>query len=95
MWEFYLRICEMSFRYRSLVVFQMQIGKQMDSVPITRDYIYRDDAPALAPESPLAVEEPVAATRRRATATGAEPARTSAKRPARRSSKSTSADTRH
>lgn len=40
MWEFYLELCAAAFRYRTLVVFQMQIAKRIDSVPITRDYMY-------------------------------------------------------
>jgi cyclopropane-fatty-acyl-phospholipid synthase len=39
MWEFYLAGCEMSFRYRGLVVFQIQMAKRIDTVPLTRDYI--------------------------------------------------------
>jgi cyclopropane-fatty-acyl-phospholipid synthase len=39
MWEFYLSGCEMSFRYRGLVVFQIQMAKRIDMVPLTRDYI--------------------------------------------------------
>jgi cyclopropane-fatty-acyl-phospholipid synthase len=39
MWEFYLAGCEMSFRYQGMVVYQLQIAKRIDSVPVTRDYI--------------------------------------------------------
>jgi cyclopropane-fatty-acyl-phospholipid synthase len=39
MWEFYLVGCEMSFRHRGLMVFQMQFTKRQDAVPLTRDYI--------------------------------------------------------
>lgn len=39
MWEFYLAGCEISFRYMHQMVFQAQISKTLDSVPITRDYI--------------------------------------------------------
>jgi len=39
MWEFYLTGCEVSFRYFDQMVFQMQISKRPDSVPLTRDYI--------------------------------------------------------
>ena len=39
MWEFYLTGCEVSFRYFDQMVFQMQIAKRPDSVPLTRDYI--------------------------------------------------------
>jgi cyclopropane-fatty-acyl-phospholipid synthase len=39
MWEFYLAISEMAFRYRGHFVFQLQLAKRVDAVPITRDYI--------------------------------------------------------
>jgi cyclopropane-fatty-acyl-phospholipid synthase len=40
MWEYYLAGFEASFRYYGLVVFQIQLIKNMDSVPLTRDYMY-------------------------------------------------------
>ncbi|HEY9549014.1 MAG TPA: cyclopropane-fatty-acyl-phospholipid synthase family protein [Kiloniellaceae bacterium] len=40
MWEAYLIGCEMGFRYQGLMVFQIQITKKVDAVPLTRDYIY-------------------------------------------------------
>lgn len=39
MWRFYLLASEMTFRFDAQVVFQTQIARQIDSVPITRDYI--------------------------------------------------------
>ena len=39
MWEFYLTGCEMGFRVGNLMVFQIQLAKQRDAVPLTRDYI--------------------------------------------------------
>ena len=39
MWEFYLVGCELSFRYLGHMVFQMQLSRRLDSVPLTRDYI--------------------------------------------------------
>lgn len=39
MWEFYLAACEVSFRHLRTVVFQIQITKQLTSVPIVRDYM--------------------------------------------------------
>ena len=41
MWEFYLQACEVSFRQGDFVVFQLQLAKQIDSVELTRDYIYQ------------------------------------------------------
>ena len=40
MWELYLIICEMGFRYENLMVFQMQLSKSLDAVPLTRDYMF-------------------------------------------------------
>jgi cyclopropane-fatty-acyl-phospholipid synthase len=39
MWEFYLVLSEIGFRFRSNVVFQLQLAKRLDAVPVTRDYI--------------------------------------------------------
>ena len=40
MWELYLIICEMGFRYENLMVFQMQLTKSLEAVPLTRDYMF-------------------------------------------------------
>lgn len=39
MWEFYLVLCEIGFRFRSMMVFQMQLAKRADAIPPTRDYM--------------------------------------------------------
>jgi cyclopropane-fatty-acyl-phospholipid synthase len=39
MWEFYLASCELSFRRLGHMVFQAQLAKRQDAVPLTRDYI--------------------------------------------------------
>ncbi|MSP52048.1 MAG: SAM-dependent methyltransferase, partial [Alphaproteobacteria bacterium] len=39
MWEFYLAGSEASFRYGGSMVFQIQVAKKIDTVPLTRDYI--------------------------------------------------------
>jgi cyclopropane-fatty-acyl-phospholipid synthase len=39
MWEFYLAACECGFRHCGLMVFQIQLAKRQDAVPLTRDYI--------------------------------------------------------
>ncbi|MBL8697348.1 MAG: class I SAM-dependent methyltransferase [Alphaproteobacteria bacterium] len=39
MWEFYLASCEVSFRRWGFMVWQMQLARRVDSVPMTRDYI--------------------------------------------------------
>ncbi|MGL5166461.1 MAG: class I SAM-dependent methyltransferase [Afipia sp.] len=43
MWEFYLASSEMSFRKQNVMVFQIQLTKQQDAVPLTRDYIAREE----------------------------------------------------
>jgi len=40
MWEFYLIGSEISFRYGKHMVFQMQLAKQRDAVPLARDYMH-------------------------------------------------------
>ena len=40
MWEFYLLLSEYSFRNMGNFVFQMQISKNLESLPFTRNYIY-------------------------------------------------------
>jgi cyclopropane-fatty-acyl-phospholipid synthase len=40
MWEFYLCVSEMAFRHRGHMVFQMQLAKRVDRLPLTRDYLY-------------------------------------------------------
>ncbi|HWC62720.1 MAG TPA: cyclopropane-fatty-acyl-phospholipid synthase family protein [Rhizomicrobium sp.] len=46
MWEFYLAGAEMAFRHEKQVVFQIQITKRVDALPLTRDYMMeRGDRP--------------------------------------------------
>jgi cyclopropane-fatty-acyl-phospholipid synthase len=52
MWEFYLAASEAAFRYQGLVVFQVQLVKRIDALPLTRGYmadaeqrlLHQDDA---------------------------------------------------
>ena len=44
MWEFYLAGSEMSFRKHKLMNFQIQLTKRQGVVPVTRDYIAREEA---------------------------------------------------
>lgn len=44
MWEFYLAASEAGFRYNGLVVFQIQLAKRVDALPLTRDYLSRAEA---------------------------------------------------
>lgn len=39
MWEYYLAAGELAFRYGGHMVFQLQLAKRVDALPITRDYI--------------------------------------------------------
>jgi cyclopropane-fatty-acyl-phospholipid synthase len=44
MWEFYLAASEMAFREQAMMVLQIQLAKRQDVVPMTRDYIVREEA---------------------------------------------------
>jgi cyclopropane-fatty-acyl-phospholipid synthase len=43
MWEFYLQSCAASFRYNGLTVFQLQLAKRIDTLPITRNYMLAEE----------------------------------------------------
>ncbi|HRK18872.1 MAG TPA: cyclopropane-fatty-acyl-phospholipid synthase family protein [Hyphomicrobiaceae bacterium] len=61
MWEFYLAASEAGFRYQKLMVFQLQLAKRLDTLPLTRDYLL---APRDAPVRPT-VPADLAETARR------------------------------
>ncbi|WP_211341197.1 class I SAM-dependent methyltransferase [Paracoccus methylarcula] len=44
MWEFYLALCEVGFRRRTNIVFQMQLTRQLDRRPITRDDMFKAES---------------------------------------------------
>jgi len=44
MWEFYLAAAEMAFREQGMMVFQAQLTRRQGVVPMTRDYIMRQEA---------------------------------------------------
>jgi cyclopropane-fatty-acyl-phospholipid synthase len=48
MWRFYLVGSELSFLYHHQCVFQLQLARKIDTVPVTRDYLY-----AQGPEAAL------------------------------------------
>ena len=48
MWEFYLAAAEMAFREQAMMVFQLQLTKRQGVVPMTRDYIGREERRACA-----------------------------------------------
>ena len=43
MWELYLASSEIAFRQEGMMVFQIQMAKRQGIVPITRDYIARNE----------------------------------------------------
>jgi len=44
MWEFYLAGSETAFRVDGHMVFQIQLAKNQNAVPLTRDYVYEREA---------------------------------------------------
>jgi len=44
MWEFYLASCELAFRKQNLMNIQIQLARRQGVVPMTRDYIGREEA---------------------------------------------------
>ncbi|HZP78091.1 MAG TPA: cyclopropane-fatty-acyl-phospholipid synthase family protein [Pseudolabrys sp.] len=50
MWEFYLASSEMSFREQNMMVMQIQLAKRQGVVPMTRDYIAREESRLRAAE---------------------------------------------
>ncbi len=51
MWEFYLKACEMAFMYLNQMVFQMQITRRQDAVPLLRDYVTEWEREQVAKEA--------------------------------------------
>ncbi|MBF9031353.1 methyltransferase domain-containing protein [Rhodobacterales bacterium HKCCE3408] len=45
MWRYYLKASEHSFRHRGQVVFQAQLARHVDAVPLSRDYLYPSPEP--------------------------------------------------
>lgn len=43
LWEYYLGVSELAFRYQGMMVFQIQIARRQDAVPLTRGYIEREE----------------------------------------------------
>jgi cyclopropane-fatty-acyl-phospholipid synthase len=39
MWEYYLTSCEVAFHYLRQMVFQMQLTRELETTPLTRDYM--------------------------------------------------------
>ena len=40
MWEYYLALCEVGFRYRTTMVFQLVLARRKDALPMTRDHMF-------------------------------------------------------
>ena len=57
MWRFYLVASEQTFVHGRQVVFQAQLARRKDAVPITREYMHRP-APAGQPPQPAAAAAP-------------------------------------
>jgi cyclopropane-fatty-acyl-phospholipid synthase len=51
MWEFYLQACEAGFRHSGLTVFQLQLAKRIDTLPMVRDYMLAEERRLAAAES--------------------------------------------
>jgi hypothetical protein len=60
MWEYYLQSCEAGFRWSGLTVFQLQLAKDIEALPITRDYMVREEdrLRALGQRTPETPETP-------------------------------------
>lgn len=50
MWEFYLAATEVGFRYGKQMVFQVQLTKNINALPLTRDYIAEMETDLIARE---------------------------------------------
>jgi cyclopropane-fatty-acyl-phospholipid synthase len=61
MWEFFLAASEAAFRFDRTLVFQIQMAKHEDAVPITRDYIVRREAELRQVEAALPKLAPIEA----------------------------------
>lgn len=43
MWEYFLAVSESAFRYGGHMVWQMQLAREVDAAPLTRDYQYNNE----------------------------------------------------
>lgn len=43
MWDFYLAASESAFRWQGMMVFQIQLAHKQEAVPLTRDYIQKEE----------------------------------------------------
>ncbi|MDX1540019.1 MAG: cyclopropane-fatty-acyl-phospholipid synthase family protein [Geminicoccaceae bacterium] len=56
MWEFYLVASELAFRHSDHMVFQLQLAKRRDAVPLTRDYMLEAERDGAMETSAIAAE---------------------------------------
>ena len=61
MWEFYLVSSEAGFRWFGMMNFQIQLTKQVDALPITRDYMLAEEQRLAHGAAPAQVERRAAA----------------------------------
>ena len=52
MWEFYLIVSEFSFRHGKHMNFQIQLAKDVNALPIARDYMRETELAITAPKKP-------------------------------------------
>jgi len=65
MWEFYLAASEAAFRWQDLVIFQIQLTKKNDTLPMTRDYMANCEKALEMRDLGRGQEAPVAKSARR------------------------------
>ena len=53
MWEFYLAMSEAAFRYQDIAIFQIQLAKRQELVPLTRNYVGKREAELRTREAAL------------------------------------------
>jgi cyclopropane-fatty-acyl-phospholipid synthase len=52
MWEYYLAASETAFRYQKLVVFQVQLAKKVETLPLRRDYMLTQERELMLAQEP-------------------------------------------
>jgi cyclopropane-fatty-acyl-phospholipid synthase len=61
MWEFYLSMSETAFRYQDIAIFQVQLARRQDAVPLTRDYVHQREGTLKSREAALGLIAPAMA----------------------------------
>jgi cyclopropane-fatty-acyl-phospholipid synthase len=59
MWEYFLAVSESAFRYGGHMVWQMQLAKKVDALPLTRDYSFDKERELRKVEAPAVATNPV------------------------------------